>query len=354
MKNVIFIWLFIIPLNCFAQNNLTSRLFTKQELKEDLDFLFSSLENIHPDLYYYTSKEEIEKRRHKLENELPDETSRLEFAKKLVPIISSLGDGHTYLNMPIEVLQNVWYEKSVLFPFGIIIDNNRIFITTNYSSDSTIQKFSEIVSINDFSSKEIIQRLRKYISAELDFYRDIRVQRSFRNLLWYEFGFEEFNLKMVYNNKDISCFVNGITRTELEQVYEKKFKNITYKPFSFYTIDDSTGVINFQSMSNLKGFKRFLKSTFEQIKKDNIKYLIIDVRNNGGGSSRLANALFDYISFEPYKMAEKMEVKASKETSKYIKKRHLKWFMYPIYPLFYLSKQARPYFFNKPGNLSSK
>lgn len=47
----------------------------------------------------------------------------------------------------------------------------------------------------------------------------------------------------------------------------------------------------------------FLKATFEKLKNDSIENLIIDIRNNPGGSSVFAKDIFDYMSSNPLKTA---------------------------------------------------
>jgi len=78
---------------------------------------------------------------------------------------------------------------------------------------------------------------------------------------------------------------------------------------------------------------------------------VIDIRNNGGGNSELGDRLLNYISSKPYRQVDRMEIKASREMKTYFRKRHVRWYMYPVVPLAVFHKRARHYFFARPGKI---
>jgi C-terminal processing protease CtpA/Prc len=56
-------------------------------------------------------------------------------------------------------------------------------------------------------------------------------------------------------------------------------------------------------MVDSKQFDSFLKETFTGIKAHEPAGLIVDLRNNGGGDSRLGNQLLSYLTDAPYVMS---------------------------------------------------
>jgi hypothetical protein len=191
----------LISIFSFGQSEIETQKFSPDALKQDMSYLFTRLENIHPSLYHYTSRNRIDSMRNAVERDLTQPITRLEFAKKVIPVVSMLRDGHTSLAFPLEEFDTYLKNGGLIFPFSVLIRDNRIFVTTSYSSDSSIHAFSEIQSINGVSTSDLLNQMRGYISAELDFYRDIRVQKSFRRLLWYIMRFEKtYELEFVDNN----------------------------------------------------------------------------------------------------------------------------------------------------------
>jgi hypothetical protein len=75
-----------------------------------------------------------------------------------------------------------------------------------------------------------------------------------------------------------------------------------FQPYTYRTLKDgSIGYIDYRSCENLEAFKKFLADTFQTIKLNPIRALIIDIRRNGGGDSDLNNALWYYVTTKPFK-----------------------------------------------------
>lgn len=351
MKKIIY--LLLVSSSCFAQISVEQKIFSPGELKQDLTFLFQKLEAIHPDLYHYTPKSKVDEARALVENELNQPMTRMAFARKVIPLISMLNDGHTSLTFPQEERKTFLKNGGKVFPLNVRIRENKFYITANYSRDSTLVKGSEILSINGVPAEAILNHLRPYISAELDFYRDIRVQQAFRGLLWFVLQWEDdYELTLEVNGERVTKSVAGITEKELLETYQRGGGVLTMKPYSYYKQEGNIGVLDFRSMIEKEKFLDFLDSTFTVIEEDKTKYLIIDIRNNGGGNSIMSDALFDYITSKPYKQTERMEIKSSIETRKTMRKKFMRWYMYPLYPFFIFSKQARAYLFKQQGSIT--
>ncbi len=316
MKKLVYLFL-IGSTFSWGQSGIETKQLSPGELKQDLHYLFEKFEAIHPSLYHYTPKWEVDARRLALEKELDQPMTRLEFARKTIPVVTLLKDGHTSLGFPLEERTTFLKNGGTVFPLDVLIHKNKIFVAANYSPDSLSKGSTEIVSINGVSSTEVLEKLRSLNSAELDFYRDIRVQRSFRRLLWYAYNWDgDYDLQLMVNGVSVNKKIRGITEKELSASYQKTVGSSSSKAFSYYLIGNKIGVIDFRSMNNLKKFSDFLDSTFTVIKKNNIQRLVIDLRNNGGGDSKLAEALFNYIANKPYKQFERAEIKNSVEAGR--------------------------------------
>jgi len=74
-----------------------SKLIEPEKLKEDLDFLFKTIEEFHPNIYAYTSKEEFETLRDELYKSINQPMSAYEFYKLTAPVVASLKNFHILL-----------------------------------------------------------------------------------------------------------------------------------------------------------------------------------------------------------------------------------------------------------------
>ena len=97
--------------------------------------------------------------------------------------------------------------------------------------------------------------------------------------------------------------------------------NLRDTNFYFEEIPElKTGIIRFNYFVRRKEFDKFLKKTFTKIKEKKYRYLIIDLRKNGGGDSKIAEDLLNYLTEKPYRVFGGAKVKISKYTLKYAKK----------------------------------
>jgi len=74
---------------------------TPDKLKEDLDFLFKTIEEVHPNMHAYTSKEEFDPLQKQLYKSVNHPMNRIEFYKLTAPVVASLKNGHTFIGPPL-------------------------------------------------------------------------------------------------------------------------------------------------------------------------------------------------------------------------------------------------------------
>ena len=165
-------------------------------LKEDLEYLFQTFDDIHPNLYLYTPKTSMDSLVFVIKNKLNHPITAFEFWKTVSPIVTRLGDGHTSLRFPYSFSQKYLDKGGKIIPMDIWIDGDRLFVRKNYSSDSTLAMNSEIVSINNITVKSILQDLRRYRSGERIEFINKYIERMFKLLLWAQYDFrDDFNIE---------------------------------------------------------------------------------------------------------------------------------------------------------------
>lgn len=136
-KRMLFLF-FLSATTCFGQAGIESKEFSPEELKQDLMYLFERLESIHPSLYHFTPKDKVAGARATVEKELTQPVTRVEFARKAIPLVSMLKNGHTSLSFPQEEERAFFNNGGTVFPFAVLIRENRIFVGANHSTDRTI------------------------------------------------------------------------------------------------------------------------------------------------------------------------------------------------------------------------
>jgi len=282
-----------------------SQSFTKEQVTDDIDFAVKMLEDVHPDPYSIISKEDFYRKVDSMKKMLPEIVSDKDASKTFGKIYALIKDGHTRkelsFNFPVKFL-----------PYKFKIMDERIFVARNFGYRNLIPIGSEIISINGKSSQQYLQEISHLFSWDNISFRNISLQYPILYSLWDDCR----NYKVTYKTpegKTKSIRTSGglfsllqLSKGELGQLGIRS--NYQYK-----SISDSIAYIEFNSFTDLEQFKIFLDSTFTAIKKENVKHLIIDIRQNGGGNSSLGDELMQYISKKDFIQFETTFVKISDE-----------------------------------------
>ncbi|PID27435.1 MAG: hypothetical protein CR982_05690 [Candidatus Cloacimonadota bacterium] len=309
-------------LNCSNKNIVNKATMDHADkLKEDVDILFKSIEEIHPNIFANISEEDLKEEILKIKKSISDTTDILDFYLLVNPLVVKLKDGHTSMGVPFGHLKKISnFDKNsiLMFPFEIEIKNrdSSIVITKNYTKEN-IPLNSKIVSINDVESKKIVNKMLLQAQGERTFFKFEVLSYRFTYLLYSLFRDREFKIKYIYEDSIYEKTLKGISfKKRFEKT--KNLKRVNNKVFYTLEIDtlNSIATIDFRRFNNLNKFKLFLDSTFTEIKKLNIKNLIIDVRNNGGGNSQLGDEFFQYISKVPFRQFSKTIVKVRNKGTK--------------------------------------
>lgn len=304
----------------FSQTALSDRKFTKTELSTDLDYLVSSIVETHPDPFTIQSKKIFFKNVKQIKSNLRDSLNYRDFYKLVAPLVASLSDGHTSLKFPGRSILN---ESSSLFPYSATCNFKNKSITLNdYAGiEAKIPAGAELISINNVSSAQIIQKIIDNTSGESNQYR-LKMGADFYYfgiLLKTYFDFEgDFDVKYKTGNKSEHTVIEPITFKGLMDFAKNQKKpqqpsTNTPEDYSLRTEADSKiAIIDIRYFDGEKNFEQFLKKSFDSIRKADIQNLVIDLRNNGGGNSALGDQLLKYISPKPFTQYASTTVKYSK------------------------------------------
>lgn len=282
--------------------------YSKIELRADFRFLRAILEEAHPSLYQYTSKEVMSTLFDETYRKIGDEMTEKEFGLLLKPLVTKIRCGHTDIRYSPETRKiNRIRNRTQALPLGFWIDNDRLFIAKNDSKDS-IRLGTEVLEIEGNSVGKILRTLRKYLPADGygEQYKDAMLENGF---------FEDYYLD-VFGGKERYQFViktdNGLAKSIMPELKPRilptrpprvapdvelsnrlnRLRNLTYP-----TEVASTALLKIASFSydDYESYLMIHERFFKELEQRNIKNLIIDLRQNLGGNHEIALDLMKYL-----------------------------------------------------------
>jgi len=314
-------------------------------LQADVDYIHRKLERLHPHLYWYISKKDLDFKFDSLKTTITQPMTRSDFHKKLSPVISAVREGHMYVYPPMKMYskkQNDSIKKIGVGPlsqFDFDYIDGKLYVLKNKSADKSIPAGAEVVAVNDDTPSNIINEYNRYYTSDGSnntFKRNFAATRfstfyTYKNGLrdsiryQFKFGDEIKNITIKRRIADttglgkktvkiLTAEEKSKKRKEAKALREKKdiygydeIAKVYNRELRFAEKDSSIAVMKIRSF--LKGTSEdFYAQSFRKMKDYKAKTLIIDLRNNGGGRLTEIADLYSYLADSTFVFIDPSEV----------------------------------------------
>jgi hypothetical protein len=293
---------------------------TKQQATEDFNWLRRSLEYVHPRLYKYENKQSVDTRFDSLSNRITNDMKAIDFLSLVSTMNASVRCGHLYTIPQFELADQILNKK--VLPFYLKIINKKIYIRYD-CSDQSIPNGSQILAINGRNADKIIDHLLPRIAVDgtietrkiglleryhfrlfhgFDLYYHLHIDRS-----------DTFSIEYIdyTSGKNKTAIFKGLTFDDRQKILRNRYdkdEQAWFKTTSpTFEINEKDryamlAIPRSYSSKNDPNFDSLLNAAFGKIKELHIKHLILDVRNNEGGSEQQQIVLMSYLAREPFKL----------------------------------------------------
>ena len=238
-----------------------------------------------------------------------------EFYNLICKLTDFEGSVHNETSIANKTWQNLRNEKTGYFPFPIKWIEGKWVV--NFENEE-IPLGSEIITINGIPISEIIANLYKYYTTDGENVtgKKIGIRKHFTRYFRLHYGLKgQFIVSYkMHNAEQIEIkTISGVSHND----YYKNFQNRFSKPFDqiYYADLAENQKYDFEKLNSLTAkltiysfnmgdekskehseYIKFLDSVFIQIGKDNIKNLIVDIRQNGGGTDPNDLVTYSYLT----------------------------------------------------------
>ena len=280
----------------FGQNEILK----KDSVIKDLNTLYFLLNEIHPEQFMHCSKTTFDYSYDSLKKSVNSDLTLTEYYCKIQFLVAKIKDSHTWAD---HSKLRTGIQNRPLFPFSIYNSGSNYVLSKCGIPEYDSLIGSTITKINGENINEIISKTIVFMSIEgkntsalnstlqyfpfyyylIDTTSSFRVQLSDKNGV-----LKEINLYGTTFNK----FVKR-TRKVVEPIQ----KDFTSKNIAILTVNTFyIGDFEYKKID----YKKYIDDFFKQVHQNKTTNLIIDVRNNNGGSPEISNYLFSYLFNKPY------------------------------------------------------
>lgn len=277
------------------------RPFSAAEVKQLLTDTYQELALKHPGLYRYTPVKAFDSYVDSLRNTITDSLTEPEVYRKLKPFIARVGCLHTGISLPQQYTDSL-NQLPNLLPLQVALYQQRLYIVKNLSGDTALQPGLEITAINNRPVSSLLAEILPAIAT--DGYNKTLPNRAVYHLfpLLYRSQIQladQFTLQLQQQRITREYTIPARPYTAIAGNGFLK-EPVAAQQLSF-AIHNNTGVLTVHSFSasDIKkggqNFSSFIKDVFTKLSDQHIPDLILDLRDNTGGSDGNAALLCSYF-----------------------------------------------------------
>lgn len=327
---------FTVLTSCVSVKKYNERLATPvapENLRADVDYAYASLQELHPRLYWYISKDSLDSRFQEIKNKVKTPMTPKEFYRLLAPAVADVRQGHLRLVLPERRLdakerKALELQKGLFSRYEFLVEDERIFVKENSDKVPNMEVGTEILKINEVPVSEMLARYKPLNNS--DGYNTTFLRYSMARRWPHFFTAENGILDSVKleTRRDTHIKTFWLKREKLTLIQKKKEEqknrkltkseqgktkdyNIITRSFNrdlqFPNPDSTIAYMKIKTFSGTFS-KRFYRESFRTLKSSPAQYLIIDMRDNLGGSLAEINNLYSYLTPEKFRFIRDIEI----------------------------------------------
>jgi hypothetical protein len=285
----LFTILFILFLSASGSTQSFSD-FSKKDVYSDIEFLFSHLQEIHPNSSEVDSSK-VEIIKSGLKSEYYSESDAFFIFNGFLKL---LNDGHSNVKFSSERTKEI-IQYGEFFPYQLQFFDSTAVVTGTIGLRYEEVQRREIFKINNIPIKSILEDLA--IVSMVDGEHNTSSSEWLSDDFWFYFtlynGFRSsYSITYLENGREFHEIAKALNRNEfLKTSFLEDFNT---GPFDLSCMNGITvlSVSNFNQKSPL-WWKIKLKSIFKELDKQDVSELVLDLRDNGGGQENLQNILLE-------------------------------------------------------------
>ena len=267
----------------------SSDMLEPDEMLEDFAYMVEVIESVHPDPYNLIGEKEWGNKKKTLRDKIKDPLTVAEYYFALKGLIISLGDAHTLLRFE---------EADKGLPLSFDWVEEGLVILEDYGE---FNKGDLILKIGDKEPLDLLHHLDRMVSSENIYW----VKNDSKRLLQKRSVLEYLDLvenDTVLFSIDRNGEVFKLTSPfEVKRSREEELEEIIADRHGWYIDQDNNLALFYVKVCfNDEEFKKEVEDFFAAVKRSEIENVIIDVRENIGGDSRVMEAFMRQLPIDRY------------------------------------------------------
>jgi len=281
------------------------------DLREDLEFLQSTLEESHPGVYAHQTSEEMTAAFAAVEQRLHDGMSAADFLRQAAPLVAAIGCGHTALRPSMPTTRGAMAGGRFL-PLGVRFSEERAYLVYHYADGIEIPRGAELLSMNGIPLEEVRRKLLESLPSDRRSPTYNRALAETQFAYWYwVFVDSAPSCRIRYRDPgdgdEREATVGAVPVRRFLRSYTRQHPELdpTRSPPRM-----RLAVLETQRLAYLRLYTfapehrpesaETLREFFSEVDHARVETLVVDVRGNAGGPPEVSVDLLRYLLAEPF------------------------------------------------------
>ena len=344
MKNVVVL---VLVLGGFLACKTTSTVsfhpgkkYAADQLKEELSLLRKILEENHPSLYWYTPKDSVDDFFMSTLQSITDSLPEKEYKNKIAWVLAKVKCGHTVVRHSPKYSRYFSKNRQPVFPLSVKVWPDSAVIAGNLlTNDSVLKRGTIITAINNRSMNFVVDSISSLMSADGNANNFKYQVISFNFPAYYKNAFGTDSQYIIHYIDSVGAVktttvknyqpkadtaVQSIVESSKIKRKDRKALNLLNKRRMVIDTTLNAAIISINTFSEGK-LPTFFRRSFRTMRKQGVQNLVLDLRQNSGGSVLSSTKLSQYLVHQPFKIADTVAaISRQFRHGRYIKP----WFIY--------------------------
>lgn len=333
--------LFFLPIKGFGQCPVLfqkpsntgdiGKKYSRKEVSDDIRFMLRITKQAHVNFYHNFTGLELERTINDILQSLPDSISIFQASLAIGKIEAMFNEGHLGWVKNAEIIGHI-NTAECKFPVSLFtVTDSTLIVSDDSSALPELQANDTIFAVNSIPASTLVHNFKQYFGG-IDEWRRHQVAEYFPYLMFCADIRPPYLIRYKRNGETFEHLAEGQEKTrpilsENQVLRPTEMKTVRQNVNFNYAIKGrNIAYIDFFSMADLKSFKDSLKATFHDIRSRNIQTMIVDLRDNGGGDSRLSDHFLSYVTRKPYRLQASLTTRVSRPLKQYNRLKDLPWY----------------------------
>lgn len=298
--------------------------FTPEQIRADFDFMYQGLQSADYDLYALTDRSEFDARYREVRESLDQPMTRFDVEVKFQKLAALARQAHTRVESDLSGFFAHLADGGTAFPLDVAVQEGQLLVTGNSSSVTEIARGDRILAIDGEAVTDLLPRLTAHISAESPEFAYVLMELYMPLLIWLELGPADVSSVTVEHANGAKGVYDVSATPDEEQNpgdTEKPFslsgrdarmltETVAYlRPGPFGNTDPGANPLD------TKKYLEFIDTAFEDFIENKAGHLILDLRDNPGGSNSFSDPVVAWFADQPFSFSSDFRVRVSPQTT---------------------------------------